>query len=150
MRRMLHYLLALSIAGAVAGGCQTAAPPTAPPLPAMAAIPPAPAAPALADTTPPGAVFVRAVDGDTVVMRYPDGVLLHVRLARIDCPERGQPGAAEATAATVAWCRAAERLRLDYHTHDRWNRPVCDLYRDADPVSLSAYLLAAGLAVPWP
>lgn len=56
------------------------------------------------------AQLVRAIDGDTVDLDVDLGfnVRAHVRirLADINCPERGQPGWAEATEFTRAWFAA--------------------------------------------
>ena len=63
----------------------------------------------------------RVIDGDTLVVRY-DGESTSVRLWGIDTPERGEPGADEATEALkkrVADCRGVIRIRFIPSEHKR-------------------------------
>lgn len=94
----------------------------------------------------------RVVDGDTVDLVLDVGFYLNTtlrfRLLGVDAPERGKPGAAEATAFVQAWL--AEDPDLTAHTRkaDSFGRWLVDITRE-DGTSLSAALLEAGHAVPY-
>ncbi len=66
---------------------------------------------------------LRVIDGDTFVVMY-DGEPTSCRIYGIDAPERGQPGAAEATAALTREI-AGKRVRLTFparHKRDNFGR----------------------------
>ena len=105
-----------------------------------------------------------AVDGDTLRCRD-EGL---VRLARIDAPERGQPGAAEATAALAAMigtpvrqaqgerfvvlCRQVDALsdtREGEPRRDRWGRIVARCRVGVRGQDLGGRLLRLGVAERW-
>lgn len=132
MRPLAALLLGLTFAG-----CQTREA-------GRAAMDPAPVVetpwrPPLAPCEPQ---LVRVVDGDTVDV-IAAGLPVRCRLVRIDCPERLQPGFEEATEFTRAWLAAATTLHFHSDHRDTWNRPLIDITRDNDPVSLSNALIAA-------
>jgi len=86
---------------------------------------------------------VEVLDGDT--LRLPDG--RRVRLAAIDTPEWGRPGAAEATARVQhLLADGAPPLALvpSDPPRDRYGRLLADLHLDG--ASLSAILIEEGLA----
>lgn len=130
---MTRHLAILALL--LAAGCTTRPAPT----PAHVCPIPQPCAPSV----------VRVVDGDTVDL-LAGGLVVRCRLTGIDAPERGEPGYRAATEYTRAWLAAADRLRVEQHGLDRWNRPLVTIYRDADPISLSASLLATpSHAIPF-
>jgi endonuclease YncB( thermonuclease family) len=97
------------------------------------------------------------VDGDTLRCSNIRDAGGRVRLARIDAPERGAPGAAQATAALrrmiagqKVHCRAidADPRIKGHQPRDRFGRIVARCrVGEAD---LSEALLAGGFAVVWP
>lgn len=88
---------------------------------------------------------VYVVDGDTVDVAV-GGLVVRCRLVRVDTPERGEPGFREAGDFVRAWLAAADRVRVEQATghRDSWNRTLVAVWRDSDPVDLSAALIAAG------
>ena len=93
---------------------------------------------------------IRIVDGDTLVLECrPCGHHERVRLADVDCPERGQPGA-EAAAALLHDMVAGAELRLEPAAtpRDRWDRLVAFVWADGRLVN--AELVRGGVAVYWP
>ena len=93
---------------------------------------------------------VRVIDGDTFTVRY-DEVETSVRPPRIDAPERGQPGAALATAALTELV-GGRRVRLEFsdprgRKRDRWGRLLCSVYImiDGVEVDVEAELLRRGV-----
>lgn len=101
-----------------------------------------------------------AVDGDTLRCANLDAAENRggrVRLARIDAPERGQPGADEATAALRMMIKGkevrctlvdADPRRLGFQKTDRYGRPVARC--EAGRIDLGAALIRRQLAVRWP
>lgn len=88
-----------------------------------------------------GAV-VGVTDGDTIsVMR--DGRAATVRLAGIDCPERGQPFGSQAKQFTSSLV-FGRRVTVDVQDTDRYGRLVGRLYEGRTDVSLE--LVRAGMA----
>ncbi|NCP19026.1 MAG: thermonuclease family protein [Erythrobacter sp.] len=99
-----------------------------------------------------------AVDGDTLrcqnLLEEANG---RVRLARIDSPERGDPGHHEATAYLSSLITGKEvRCQLvdadprvpGFERRDRYGRPVARCF--ADGQDLQQALLERGFAKPWP
>jgi len=118
---------------------------------AAAAVP----ATAAAQEPPPGTV-VRAVDGDTLVVRLADGAGVRVRLIGVDAPEVGGSGqAAEsggAEAAAVAARAAGDAVRLTpdptQDARDRFGRVLA--YADTDAgADVGRAVIAAGSARPY-
>ncbi len=81
------------------------------------------------------------VDGDT--LRTPSGQRL--RLAAIDAPEVGRPGAAEATAFAVEWMHATPNAVVQLTGRDHYGRLLGDLH-SSEGSSLGDALVAAGWA----
>ncbi len=94
----------------------------------------------------------KVVDGDTVDAVLDLGLYLtatiRFRLLGIDTPERGQPGAVEATAFAAAWLADSHGLTVRTSKADSFGRWLGDLHRE-DGSCLSRALLDAGLAVPY-
>jgi micrococcal nuclease len=103
-------------------------------------------------------VVVRAVDGDTVIVRGPGGRIEDVRLLGIDTPETVDPRrpvgcyGPEASAYTkhVATGRAVT-LGYDRELHDRYGRFLAYIWlRGRSPVFLNARLVELGYARAYP
>ncbi|MFL5846298.1 MAG: thermonuclease family protein [Solirubrobacteraceae bacterium] len=112
------------------------------------------------DTLPPShATVVRAVDGDTIVVRLPSGTEERVRYVGIDTPESVKPGtpvqcfakaASDANAALVEGRRV--RLVRDVSERDRYGRLLAYVYRDDDDLLVNEELVRQGYAhaTPYP
>lgn len=86
---------------------------------------------------------IRVSDGDTVVVEDAAGTRHKVRLLGIDAPESAQSFGLE----SGAWLRArvlAQPVRVEWHTHDRYQRLVGQVFIGTEDVGLS--LLSHGLA----
>lgn len=107
-----------------------------------------------------GALFLcvsaSVVDGDTLRCSNIEEANGRVRLARIDTPERGEPGFNEASAALAAMidgrtvsCELvdADPGREGFQKRDRYGRPVARCWTDQG--DLGDRLIADGLALPW-
>ena len=99
----------------------------------------------------------QAVDGDTLRCDNVPEASGRVRLARIDTPERGQPGFDEATSSLAALVRGREvtcrwadadprTARIEWH--DRFGRRVA--FCSAAGIDLGTEQQARGYARPWP
>lgn len=66
---------------------------------------------------------VRVVDGDTLVLLLASQQQERVRLAGIDCPERGQPFGRQAKA-RLTDLAAGRSVTVDWHKRDRYGRIV--------------------------
>lgn len=98
-----------------------------------------------------------AVDGDTLRCQNVADANGRVRLARIDTPERGEPGFDEATQAlaqlidgedvTCELVDADPRI-AGFQSRDRFGRPVARC--SAGSVDLGETMLARSLAKRWP
>lgn len=115
----------------------------------------------LARVPVPAAIFLClspvAIDGDTLRCANVEQAKGRVRLARIDAPERGQPGSKEATAALAAMIEQgpvrctpvdADPRRAGYQSTDPFGRIVarCRVGR----ADLGAAMKRQGHAVVWP
>lgn len=90
---------------------------------------------------------VHVVDGDTWDVAV-GPLVVRVRLAEVDTPERGQPGFQEATDFTAAWLEAAAgQEHYNYQGRDTWNRPLVVVTHAGH--SLANDLLTARRARPW-
>lgn len=98
-----------------------------------------------------------AVDGDTLRCANLQEQGGRVRIARIDTPERGEPGFEEAKRALAVMIDGREvRCQLvdanprarGFQRRDRYGRPVARC--TAGGQDLGRAQLAAGLAVAWP
>lgn len=104
---------------------------------------------------------VRAVDGDTIVVivdvgfglhLHPGNEGAHLRLLRVDTPERAEPNWIDATTFTAAWLAEAGAgwsLTIQTERADSFGRYLAEVWRIADGANLSDDLLASGLAVPY-
>ena len=88
---------------------------------------------------------VRVIDGDTFAVRY-DGELTRVRIWGIDAPERGRPGAEEATE-TLRTMIDGQDVRLLFPSvrkRDSFGRLLCRVFT-ADGRDIGKELLDRGL-----
>ena len=70
----------------------------------------------------------RVIDGDTLVIVY-DGEQTSVRLARVNAPERNEPGGAEATEA-LRGLVDGRTVRIEFtagHKRDNFGRLLCSV-----------------------
>lgn len=95
--------------------------------------------------------LVRVVDGDTIDLNVDLGFNVHAyprfRLARINTPEKGQPGAVEATEAMKTRL-AAGKITIDVKGHDTYGRWIAEVYVNGKNVNDT--MLADKLAKPYP
>lgn len=98
---------------------------------------------------------VRWVDGDTVYLNVDLGYniwsLQEFRLARVNTPERGQPGFAEATARVNQLAPVGAELTIDCLGKDKYGRWLAEVYipGPSSPATVNQMLLNEGLAVPY-
>ena len=93
---------------------------------------------------------VRVIDGDTLVVHW-RGMDEHVRLVGIDAPERGKPGAAEATEALREMVDG-QRVRLAFPdpkrpTRGKYGRLIADVVVNGQ--SVTQELLRRGLVTEY-
>lgn len=90
---------------------------------------------------------VNVIDGDTLDIDIDLGFTCRskqrFRLARIDTPERGQPGWAEATE-FLKRSALGRTASLEVTKTDKYGRYLCELFIDG--VNVNDLLLASGLA----
>lgn len=91
-------------------------------------------------------VKVEAVDGDTLRV---EGLPRTVRLARVDTPEKGTPGARAATEAVREALDGAGTVEIRGQGRGKWGRHIAEVVVDGE--NLSDVLLRRGLAreVDW-
>ena len=65
----------------------------------------------------------RVIDGDTFILLTTDSTKLRIRLAGLDTPERGEPGADEATQFVIDQCLGRE-VRVEFKAFDKYSRVV--------------------------
>lgn len=75
---------------------------------------------------------VKIVDGDTLDIKAPSGIVTRIRLVGIDTPERGEPGFGEAAAALAALCAGKWVTVAPLHK-DRWQRTVALVFVEGGP-----------------
>lgn len=91
---------------------------------------------------------IKALDGDSVKVRMPNGLEVEVRLVSIDAPEHGQSFSDEARAFSEKWIAGrGVTLRTGGRERDRYNRLLAIV--DSDDGDLNTALVRAGLAVVW-
>lgn len=88
---------------------------------------------------------VRVIDGDTFVAET-NGVEFRVRLYGVNCPERGEPGGAEATAFTEAAITNGGVV-VEFHGRDRYGRTVGRAIVNGE--DLGVLLILSGNAEVW-
>lgn len=87
-----------------------------------------------------GAEVIRIVDGDTIVLNDSS----RIRLYGIDCPERGQPGEAEAAQATSQLV-SGQTVQIENLYADRYGRTVAIVILESGD-TLQEALLQKGMA----
>jgi endonuclease YncB( thermonuclease family) len=99
---------------------------------------------------------LRVLDGDTLdaVLDLGLGVSLteRLRVLGVDTPERGKPGAVEATRYTTTWLTIAHikgGLRVATHKTDSFGRYLADAYDNTTGEHLADALIREGHAVPY-
>lgn len=96
------------------------------------------------------AVVTYVVDGDTVDVEIDLGFKIKVaqrlRLARVDTPEKGQPGYLEAKE-YVRDCIEGEDVTIITHKVSKWGYYLADVVIEG--YNVSDMLLAAGLGLPY-
>ncbi|QKY79823.1 nuclease [Arthrobacter phage Bumble] len=100
------------------------------------------------------AEVVRWVDGDTVYLDVDLGFRMRstasFRLYGVDTPERGRPGAREATARAEEFAPAGSVVRIETHKDpDKYGRWLVELYSPGAFRSLNTVLVEEGLAVGY-
>jgi len=86
-------------------------------------------------------VVVAVHDGDTITVLR-NGEEVKIRVAEVDCPERGQPYGKEATRLTTLWCLGQE-VGIIPETLDRYGRTVAHVEL-ADGRDLTRELILSG------
>lgn len=115
------------------------------------------AACSLHTSAPPSAtstVVAQIIDGDTVVLRFPNGNEETVRLLGIDTPETVDPTRpvqcfgpeASAHLAGLIPQGTPVYLERDIEARDRFGRLLAYIYRSADDLFINAEMLRAGFA----
>ncbi len=100
------------------------------------------------------ATVLKWLDGDTAVLEvdvWPTLTeTLHVRLDGVDTPEKGKPGAAEATARDNQLAPVGSQLMLAVgpHPEDKYGRILAQL-TTPDGTSINGTLLTEKLAKPY-
>ena len=93
-----------------------------------------------------GVVGVKAIDGDSIEVRFPSGLLVEVRLLSIDCPERGQPLSEEAAEFTQRWVEGRTlTLQTGAEERDHYNRLLAVV--ETETANLNIDLVRNGLCV---
>lgn len=99
------------------------------------------------------AEVVRWIDGDTVELTLDLGFRMtmrdNFRLMGIDTPERGRPGAAEATARAIELAPAGTKLTVATHARDKYGRYLVEVFPDSRQESVNVTLADEGLAVAY-
>lgn len=102
------------------------------------------------------AQLARVIDGDTqeldIDLGFRIGIRVTVRLLGIDTPERGQDGAATATAAARHWWEAQPDYRALVWTEkvpEKFGRWLAWVEPTNGGESLNDYLVRSGLAVSY-
>ncbi|SFB97763.1 Endonuclease YncB, thermonuclease family [Algibacter lectus] len=83
-------------------------------------------------------------DGDTFKLLTKDSILIRVRLANVDCPERKQPFSTKAKQ-FVSEAIFGDTINIDVLKKDRYGRFIANVIY-ADSLSLSEELVKNGLA----
>ena len=108
-------------------------------------------------SAPPNATVIRAVDGDTVLVRV-DGIEERVRLIGINTPESVDPrrpvqcfgkAASHHTAALLPEGTPV-RLVRDAEGRDKYGRLLAYVYRSRDGLFVNLELVADGFALSYP
>jgi micrococcal nuclease len=99
-------------------------------------------------TVPPDESCYRVLkvyDGDTILIRFPDGKVEKVRYIGIDAPERYKPYHLQAKKKNLELLRKGEiRLEFDVKKKDRYGRWLAYVY--SGKIMINAELIRLGLA----
>jgi len=88
---------------------------------------------------------LKVYDGDSILLRFPDGRVEKVRYIGIDAPERFQPYHSVARKKNWELLRKGKiRLEFDVKKRDRYGRILAYVY--ADKIMINAEMLRLGLA----
>lgn len=90
-----------------------------------------------------GYQLVKVFDGDSMLLRNPEGQVVQVRIAGIDAPEKTQPFADPARD-RLATLLQRESLRVTIHKKDVYGRWLASIY--VDHQDLGETLIAEGMA----
>lgn len=93
------------------------------------------------------ATCIRAIDGDSLVVKIAGGDVLKIRLIGVDAPEHGQEWGQEAKAFAETWCdQGGLSLEYDKERTDRYHRTLAYAWRNG--AMFNEQLVRAGLAIP--
>jgi endonuclease YncB( thermonuclease family) len=93
------------------------------------------------------AFVVRVVDGDTVEVKWDNGLLDHLRFIGINAPEMDEPGGAEAKSfVETLLLHQMVWVEGDVQERDKWGRYLGYVWLDGKMVNIQ--LVKAGFAVP--
>ncbi len=90
-------------------------------------------------------VVVKVIDGDTCDILCEGATTTRVRLAEIDCPEKGGQPYGQKAKEFVIKNAAQKRVRVDVRTIDRYGRTVGEIFLP-DGTSLNRLLVEEGYA----
>lgn len=105
------------------------------------------------DNTYVGTVYAHT-DGDTIKVLAVEPyfgvpVVLSVRVAGINCPDRGEGGYREVNVALAEWLPAGRVVTLTGLAPDKYAGRCDAALTTIDGVSVAGWLLEHGYAVPW-
>jgi micrococcal nuclease len=99
------------------------------------------------------AEVVRWIDGDTAELIVDVGFKMtmrdHFRLYGIDTPERGRPGAAEASARVKELAPAGSKVTVATFAKDKYGRWLAEVFTDSAQESVNVTLVNEKLAVAY-
>lgn len=87
------------------------------------------------------AKVIKIADGDTITVLREGNVQVKIRLADIDCPERGQPWGRNATEA-LKKALTNDTVGIEVLDKDRYGRTIARVY--VNSVSMNRYLVESG------
>lgn len=93
------------------------------------------------------AKVIKIADGDTITVLREGNVQVKIRLADIDCPERGQPWGRNAADA-LKKALPSDTVGIEVLDRDRYGRTIARVY--ANSVSMNRYLVESGNCWVYP
>ena len=93
------------------------------------------------------AKVIKIADGDTITVLREGNVQIKIRLADIDCPERGQPWGRNATDA-LKKALTKDTVGIEVLDKDRYGRTIARVY--VDSISMNRYLVESGNCWVYP
>lgn len=87
------------------------------------------------------AKVIKIADGDTITVLREGSVQIKIRLADIDCPERGQPWGRNATDA-LKNALTSDTVGIEVLDKDRYGRTIARVYLNS--VSINRYMVESG------